>query len=307
MEQIHLRDYARLFSLGNTVTALGFFDGVHLGHQALIDYTVSRARELGCASAVLTFVDDANGIKPSTPRITDQATRLSLLAERGVDYIILAPFGDVKHMTPMTFVKNVLIGLCHTQEAVCGFNFRFGQNRAGDANTLTQYLQMLGATTHIVPPTKANDGQVISSTAIREALVSGDVERAHSYMGRPYTLTAPVLHGQALGRTIGAPTMNQAFPPNAIVPKHGVYATQCTLDGVSYVAVTNVGNRPTVGGASVNCESHVLGFGGSLYGKTISLSFLSYIREEQHFQSVEALQAQIQKDIGKVETLYGIH
>ena len=91
------------------------------------------------------------------------------------------------------------------------------------------------------------------------------------------------------------------------MPKHGVYATKCTLDGVSYVAVTNVGNRPTVGGASVNCESHVLGFGGSLYGKTISLSFLSYIREEQHFQSVEALQAQIQKDIGKVETLYGIH
>ena len=307
MEVISLREYHRLFSLGDTITALGFFDGMHLGHQALIDYTVSRAKIMGCASAVFTFEEDTTAVKPSALRITDHATRLSLLEARGVEYVILARFQDVRDMTPMTFVTNVLIGLCHTKEAVCGFNYQFGKGRTGDATMLSQYLSMHGASTHIMPPALAPDGVVISSTAIREAIARGDMERVTSYLGTPYTLTAPVQHGRALGRTIGAPTINQVFPPYMAVPKKGVYATTCYVGDRPYVAVTNVGTRPTVGGHHITCESHLIGFSGSLYGETVKLAFHAFLREETQFASVEELQAQIQKDIRKVETLYGIH
>ena len=306
MEIISLRDHARLFSLEHTVTALGFFDGMHLGHQALIDYAVERATLLGCKSCVLTFEDDL-ALKPNANRITPDDIRLSLIGDRGVDYVILARFGDVKEMTPMTFVKHVLIGLLHTKEAVCGFNYRFGQGRAGDAAMLTQYLKMLGADTHVMPPTVASDGQVISSSLIREAIKGGDMESATAYMGAPFALVSPVLHGKAIGRTMGTPTINQAFPPYMVVPKRGVYATTCYVGETPYIAVTNVGTRPTVHGENVTCESHLIGYSGSLYGATVTLLFHAFLREETQFASLEELKNQIQKDIRKVETLYGIH
>ncbi len=306
MEIISLRDHTRLFALEDTVTALGFFDGMHLGHQALIDYAVERATALGCKSAVLTFDDDMT-LKPGANRLTDGDTRLSLIGDRGVDYVILARFGDVRDMTPMTFVKNVLVGLCHTKEAVCGFNYRFGQGRSGDATMLTQYLKLFGASTHVMPPTMAENGQVISSSLIREAIKNGDMEAATAYMGAPFALVSSVLHGRAIGRTIGAPTINQVFPPFMVVPKRGVYATTCYVGEKPYIAVTNVGVRPTVGGENVTCESHLIGFSGSLYGETVTLLFNAFLREETHFASLDELQTQIMKDIRKVETLYGIH
>ena len=135
----------------------------------------------------------------------------------------------------------------------------------------------------------------------------GDVESATLYLGRPYTLTAPVVHGRQIGRTIGTPTINQQFPPHLVVPKRGVYATQCRIGDKVYTAVTNVGTRPTVDGSSLTCETHVLGYSGSLYGQTVTLSFLAFIREETQFASLELLHNQIQEDIRKVINLYGNH
>ena len=207
--------------------ALGNFDGVHVGHAKLIRCAVEYAKENGIKSAVWTFADAETALpnKPDSLALTTTAEKLSLIAKLGVDYAILADFESVRNLAPEEFVSDILIDKCQAKAAICGFNFRFGKGGAGNADTLR--LLMTENECIIVDPIYARGGLVSSST-VRTLIESGDMEAATELLGRPFSVTFPVVEGKRLGRTIGIPTINQNFPVGHIIPATGIYA--CTVE-----------------------------------------------------------------------------
>ncbi len=277
--------------------ALGNFDGVHAGHTALILKAVEIAKEKGIASAVWTFADGKAVLpnKPGTLAITTLEERLSLIASLGVDYAILESFEDVRDYTPERFANELLKKKCKAVWTVCGFNFRFGAGGAGDSEKLRELMQPEGCT--VVPPVYVN-GEQVSSTLIRGYIEAGDMKAASELLGRQFFIDTTVTHGKALGRTIGIPTINQSFPEGHIVPKKGIYACIVHAEGEKYIGVANVGIRPTVDSDDIiNCETHIIGYDGELYGKQVRVEFFSRIRDEKKFGSVSELKEQIEKDI----------
>ena len=279
------------------VLALGSFDGVHLAHRALL----SRAKSLRDGA----FADAACGafcfLQPPADLLLGNAApkhlctleqKLEHFASCGIEIAILADFSALQSLSPDAFVKEILQEQCHAVAAVCGFNYRFGKNGKGDANLLGSLMPFTEVQAEI-----RMEGDTVSSTRIRSLLTKGDVERAARLLSYSYTLRATVLHGKALGRKLGTPTINQAFPDKALIPSHGVYLTRCRMDGIEKFGVSNVGVRPTVeNNAHANCETYLLDFSGDLYGKTVDVSFLKMIRPEIKFSSKEELIAQIELD-----------
>ena len=286
------------------VLALGFFDGVHRGHRQLLEAAICEARALGVRSGVFTFADNAASPYKSRARLGESDERLRLLAECGVDDIYLADFAEIASTTPEDFVKKTLQERLCVKSAVCGFNFRFGKDAIGDASLLRRLMKAAGGDAIVLPPVFFKESP-ISSSAIRTALEEGDIESANAMLGRIFSINFPVLHGKCLGRSIGAPTINQYFPNGFILPAYGVYHCECLVDGILYPAVTNVGVRPTVvDNDAVSCETHIIGYRGWLYGKRIRVFFLRRLRPEIKFASVEELKAQISKDIDEVKRTY---
>lgn len=279
------------------VVALGFFDGVHIGHRALLEEARRASEACGAIFSVFTFSDCGDGTyKAGAPRLTEWNERMDLFFRAGVERVYAADFLSLSDMSPEDFVRDVLLGICHAHVAVCGFNFRFGKNAVAGCGELELLMHAYGGNTVVLPPLEL-DGMAVSSSAIRHALENGDVSLANRMLGRPFSIDFPVIHGKMLGRTIGVPTINQEFLPSFIVPKHGVYACLCTIDGSVHRAVTNVGVRPTVEHTSrANCESHILNFDGWLYGRRIRVGFLHYLRPEMRFDSIEALARRVQED-----------
>ena len=298
------RDCARV--AGVSVTALGFFDGVHLGHRRLFDATLAEAarRGDGAAPAVFTFSDDLRQIKPGAARLTDFETKLRLLGEAGIRRVYVADFPSVMGLSPESFVSQILVQQCKTVFAVCGFNFRFGSGASGDALLLRALMLEAGADAEVIPPAYLG-GSVISSSAIRAAIEAGDMPHATAMLGRPFSLTAPVLHGRGYGQSEGVPTVNQVFAESGILPRSGVYACRARLsDGTALSAVANVGACPTFGEkGEIHCETHLIGYRGDLYGKTLTVEFLYYLRPEKRFDSVGELYAQIGCDIAMARAL----
>ncbi len=277
--------------------ALGNFDGVHAGHTELILKAAEIAKEKGIASAVWTFADGKAVLpnKPGTLAITTLAERLSLIASLGVDYAILESFEDVRAYTPERFVNELLKERCKAAWAVCGFNFRFGVGGVGDSEKLCELMAPEGCT--VVPPVYVK-GEQVSSTLIRKYIEAGDMKMAAELLGRQFFIDTAVTHGKALGRTIGIPTINQSFPQGHIVPKKGIYACTVHADGEKYMGVANVGIRPTVDSdGGINCETHIIGYSGELYGKQVRVEFFLRIRDEKKFGSVTELKEQIERDI----------
>lgn len=275
-----------------TVTALGYFDGGHRGHLALLEETVALAKKLGCKSTVFSFSELPT--KKGAP-LSRTADRLTFFESAGIDRVILAPFASVQTMRAEDFVKRVLVERLGTVRAVCGFNYRFGFGAAGDATLLTQLLP--GST--VVPPLLYGDAP-ISSTRIREALTAGDLTAANGMLGRLYTVTGCVTRGKALGRSLGFPTAN--IKPETALPRFGVYKTVVLVDETLYTGLSDVGVRPTVEGeGEVRIETFLPRFSGDLYGKEIAVSFLSFLREEQRFESAEALAEQIARDLANIQ------
>ncbi len=278
--------------------ALGNFDGVHKGHVSLIEKTVAYAKEHGIASAVWTFADDANALpnKPTANAITTTEEKLALFAELGVDYVLLERFESVRNLSPEEFVAEHLKKACRAVCAVCGFNFRFGAGGLGNCDTLAEL--MAPADCIVLPPFYMH-GKPVSSTAIRLLIEAGEMEAAAQYLGRPFFIDFPVVHGKQLGRTIGIPTINQHFPKGHVIPKRGIYACTVDIGGDIFLGVANVGSRPTVAGDSdeINCETHIIHYNGWLYGKNIKVSFRKRLRDEKKFESLDALKVQIASDI----------
>ncbi len=298
MDVIDLQKSQREESVSSPLSvALGNFDGVHIGHAALISRAVQYAKEHGIRSAVWTFSDAPSVIpnKSGAKLITSACEKLELFKSLGVDRVYLMPFEAVRDYSPERFVKEILIDECRAECAVCGFNFRFGKGGSGDSDALTHL--MLPRDCIVVPPVYV-DGSLVSSSAVRALIEAGDVEAAAKLLGRRFFINQPVLEGKRLGRTIGLPTINQNFPDGHIIPKNGVYICEVEIDGREYVGVANVGVRPSVKNDThkLNCETHIIGYEGELYGVNVKTSFCRRIRDEKRFESIEALGEQIRRD-----------
>lgn len=277
-----------------SVVALGFFDGVHTAHAAVLGAAARIARERALPLLVYTFAS-ADSPKAAALLSTD-AEKLSLLGKQGADLAVLAEFSEVSALSPEAFVRDVLVGELHAAVAVTGEDFRFGHGASGDTALLASLLSALGGET-VAVPSVLSGGEKVSSSAVRRALADGDPERARVLLGRPYSLTLPVLTGRHIGHTLGFPTANQSPPEGRAIPAFGVYVTAVTTeDGARYLGVTDIGTRPTVGGAGVRLETHLLDFSGDLYGRPLTVSFLHRIRGERKFSSVSALAEQITSD-----------
>ncbi len=286
-----------------TIFALGFFDGVHLGHQALLRETVRLAREKGVTAGAVTFSDHPDGlVSGSAPKLLNTAAdRNGLLQAYGIQNILELPFDEgVKDTHWASFLSQLVVA--GAAGFVCGDDFRFGSGGLGTPKKLEAFCQKRGIAYAIVPQQEV-DGVRVSSTHIRGLLEQGEMRQANRFLGHPHVLTGEVVPGRQLGRTIGIPTANVLIPEGLAVPKLGVYAGHTVVDGKPYRTVTNIGSRPTVGGHQVRMESWLLDFEGDLYGKKLTLALLDFLRPERKFDSLEELKAQILQDAQLVKEM----
>lgn len=281
-----------------TVLCLGNFDGVHLGHQALFRRAISlRDRDFpNAAVGVLCFrIPSTEYLFPDVTHLAMPAEKEDLFRSCGAEFVLYTEFPELRDLTPEEFASKILIASAHAAAVVCGYNYRFGKSGVGTPDDLKKTAGL----TVSVEPEFLLDGESVSSTRIRTLLQDGNADTAAKLLGRPYALRAPVLHGKALGQKLGFPTVNQLFPEKMLIPRHGVYLTRCGLpDGRQFPALSNVGVRPTVETTgAVNCETHIPDFAEDLYGSTLTVEFLRFLRPERRFGSPEELQKQIGKDL----------
>ncbi len=286
------------------VIARGFFDGVHLGHGALLRRAVQRAAELGVTSAAVTFDSHPQTVimGQRTPLLTTPNDRAELMRRLyGIKDVIIARFDDaLMHMDWQEFVTDFLVKRNGAVHLVVGHDFHFGYMGKGNPEKLQAICKVLGLGCDVISPVTI-EGRTVSSTYIRTLIAQGEMERAMDFLGHPHLLTGTVEHGKKLGSRLGFPTANLHIPPGCIVPAFGVYVARFWVDDRCYAAATNIGVRPTVDSdKTVTVESTLLDFDGSLYGKTVRIEFCRFLRPEQKFDTPDALRAQVMEDIQAV-------
>ena len=279
--------------------ALGSFDGVHLGHQKLIEIVASKGKELDCKSMVYTFFEHPKKIlmpNYSPEMITENYRRIDIMERFGLDTIYFEKFQNVMKMSAETFIKEILISKFNVRCAVAGYNFSFGQKKDGNADMLKKYGKLYGFEVSIVDAVKIN-GDVVSSSLIRDIIKNGKVEVVKDYLGRHFSIDGTVIHGKKNGEKIGIRTANINMDYDIVLPKSGVYMTNTIVNNRAYKSVTNIGSNPTFNGKIVSIETHIMDFHGDLYGNKIEVVFLKWQREEQTFSSPLELKFQIMDDI----------
>ena len=291
------------------VIALGFFDGVHLGHAALLRRTVEEAARRGATPAVFTFDrsprEFVTGI--SVPLITGVEERKSVIRSMfPIEKIFVGVFDRAMMTMSWRDYLHMLVEEYGAGWLVAGHDFSFGHKNEGTVELLQPECAAMGLGCDIIPPVTM-DGVTVSSTHIRALLERGDVENAGRFLGYPFSLTGSVSHGKRLGRKLGVPTLNLVPPARQLLPAYGVYVTRVWVGEERFPSVTGVGVRPTVDtSGSVTVESHLLGVDRSLYGETCRVEFLRMLREEQRFDSLDELRLQMEKDIAQAEAYFGI-
>ncbi|MFH1638729.1 MAG: bifunctional riboflavin kinase/FAD synthetase [Chloroflexota bacterium] len=292
-------ELARLAPETDMLLTIGIFDGVHLGHRKLLSELISRAREQGIQSGVVTFTEHPEKVfRPEIklPYLTDIKERTDLLKDAGVDRIIALPFTrELAEIRAEHFIR-MLIRHLKMCGLVIGADFALGREREGNASALKRLGEEIGFSVVVVAPVTIN-GEVVSSTAIRDALTQGDMKKVASLTGRLFTLKKTVRSGAGRGRTIGFPTANLEIDPGQALPADGVYATMTEIDGASYKSMTYIGERPTFSIGQRAVEVYLLDYQGNLYGKELKNSFIERLRHDKKFATPEELKAQIAKDI----------
>ena len=275
--------------LPSTAVALGLFDGVHRGHQAVIRAAADCAPEL--MPAVFTFRFDTRAVvtKKQFGTLLRPELKAKKLEENGIRFMLEPPFSTIMKMEPESFIQGILFNFMHAKAVFCGEDFRFGKNAAGDTRLLRAACQKNGVRFEIVRPV-LDDGVPVSSTRIRAALREGDVPLANRLLGSPYMTCGTVVHGRHMGHSLGFPTINQLFSPEDLIPRFGVYATIVEVGGKEYVGATDIGVKPTVGdGYAPAAETFILDFDGDLYGRNIVIRYYAFLRGEKRFDSLEEL------------------
>ena len=277
------------------IFALGFFDGVHLGHQALLRTCVTLSEQLNVQPAVITFSDHPQTLLTAAPLLINTTEqRQQLLLQFGIRDVILLP--TTKEVMSTNWKEFLAQQLCRGAAGfVCGDDFRFGFRGEGDSQKLEKFCRELGLYCSVVPEQTVHNVR-ISSTHIRNLLESGQMEEAVCFLGHPHIISGKVAPGRQIGRTIGIPTANLTLPGGVVCPRFGVYACKARTQDGTFLAVTNVGTRPTVDGQNVTVEPWLLDYQGDLYGKELTLEFYAFLRPEKKFDSLEALQEEIQKN-----------
>ncbi len=283
------------------VIALGFFDGVHLGHGAILHRTCELAERYGAAPAVLTF--DRSPCKDGR-LLTSVADRKSLIRRLyGIEDIIVLPFDETLRQTPWDTFLDQLVQTQNAACFVCGWDYRFGSGAAGTTDCLQAYCKEKGIGCQIVDRTEL-DGITVSSTYLRELIAQGQTERAIDFYGHPHTLTGEVVSGQQIGRQMGVPTANVLYEDGILLPQNGVYAVKATVDGVRYRGVCNVGSRPTVDGKQIVVEVWLPGQSLDLYGRQLRVEFYKKLRDERKFFSLQELAREIMKNALQAEAYF---
>jgi len=283
--------------VSESVVTIGTFDGIHLGHRALLDLTCKLARRSGLLSIALTFTKPPqNYLGRPKKLLMPPEVRLALLKEH-VDRVEVIDFPEVRGLAPEEFASIILRERLKAKAVVVGEGFRFGHGRSGDVSTMKELGQELGFSVEVVEAVGV-EGEVVSSTAIRRALEAGDIERATRLLGGPPRLWGKVVPGSGRGRELGFPTANLAVDPEVLVPAAGVYAAQVRLRGAKLAGALYIGRRPTFEGAELSIEVYILdGEGLQLYGEELEVQLLTRFREDRRFASPEELKAQIRADV----------
>lgn len=303
MDIIKISDITSIEQPPPSVLCLGSFDGIHIGHNALL----SSARKIRDSLkksfnriifGVWTF---SSSPYKSAATITNFDEKAKIFESLGVEKLYVSEFEEVRSMSHDNFVKDILIKKCGCVHAVCGYNFRYGAEACGNTDTLAASLNR---NITVISPVTYN-GITVSSTEIRRAVANGEIERAADMLGRNYSITSEVIHGHSVGTKLGFSTANQAFYENQLIPSYGVYVTKCIIDGQAFPAVSDVGVRPTFGdGHTPRCETHIIGFNGDIYGKTITVEFIKFLRPEISYSSPELLAERISKDIAAAKQYF---
>ena len=291
-----MRIYRTLTPCGEpTAVALGYFDGIHLGHRAVIG-AAAQCRSQGLAPAVFTFAKTPKRGTESEQLLCFER-KVELLEEIGIEILYIIDFESAREKTPEQFVAEVLKGVFNAKRVFCGYNYHFGKNGSATGAELKTLCEKYGITAQFKSPVMI-DGEPVSSTKIRAAIKDGDIKTADKMLGRDFAVISRSIEGSHIGSSIGTPTINQRFRSDSVLPKFGVYASEVILDGEKHIGVTNIGVKPTVSDANTpNCETWMpLYGGGELYGKRIEVRLKEFIRPEKRFDSLDELKKAIKAD-----------
>jgi riboflavin kinase/FMN adenylyltransferase len=283
-----------------SVVTIGTFDGVHIGHRKILKKLILRAQEMNCESVVLSFFPHPRMVlqhDTSIKLLNTLDEKIKLMEELGVDHLIIHPFDqEFSNLSAEHFVKNILVDQLHTQKIIIGYDHRFGKNRSADITDLIEFGRRYDFEVEQISAEEINE-IAVSSTKIRTSLLNADLETTTHFLGYPYEFSGTVVQGKQLGRTIGFPTANIAIDQKyKLLPKNGVYVVRVTLDDQTLFGMMNIGVRPTIDGQTQTIEVHLFDFEREIYNAHLTITVLKFIRDEEKFESLEALQAQIFTD-----------
>lgn len=291
---------AKTYDKKPSVVTIGTFDGVHMGHKAILQKLIKSAKKDKLESVLLTFYPHPRNIVQSVGNlklINTIEEKENLLEKEGLDSLVIHPFTkEFSRLTAEDYVKDILVNCLNAKKIIIGYDHRFGKNRTADIKDLKEFGEKFGFIVEEISAQELND-VAISSTKIRNALIEGDIDTANTYLGYSYYLTGNVQEGRKIGRQLNYPTANLHIDESVkLIPKNGVYITQVIIDERTHFGITSIGTNPTVDGTEKTIETHILDFNSNLYQKNISVAFLKFIREEKKFDTLNDLKEAIKKD-----------
>lgn len=293
-------------SFDKSVVTIGKFDGIHKGHEVLIEKAVNYSKQEKLTSIVFTFKNSPLSYfsNIATREIITEVEKMKKLNLLGVNVVIDIPFNkDMAKISAEDFVKEILVNKLRAQKLIIGHDFAFARNREGNPQLLKILGKKYGFDVEVIEPVVINNIRV-SSTHVKDLIYTGRVDEIKKYLGKNYTIEGEVIHAKQLGRTLGYPTANLKLEENMIIPKRGIYATKVYIENEVYIGATNIGYNPTVNGEKMSIETNILQFDKDIYGKTIKLEFLERIRDEKKFKDLNELKIQLKMDTNYIYKKY---